>query len=354
MNFANCDTELLNTVPLARVVTAAIIDAHEDLGEWEQRFYHWGARGLKKLVRETLHKTKRCILTVNHNTHTATLPLDFDKMVGLYQISQGQKIPLYMNEAIADLHADVIECEETCEHCGQDKSICNDLTITEEIELVVVNQNTSPPTIAQKTIVKKLYPNGDYFLEITTPVWNMAENKVDYVTQKEFIENLALKPCGCPENTPENIDKIKSAAPEVWCMHFTQCDKQCRVPSQAGFRVYEDTGLIQFDGSERFDHVYLEYNGFMIKKNGTYHVPEVAFETLVKWTVASWAEGKRNLPLSERKWHWDKYTIERASMDKVRGKFSLFLIMQMIDEPPKFDTPTIRAHHHHHHYNHRH
>jgi len=334
MELVNCNTELKRTVPLTKVVGAAIIDLHENIGYLQQVATHHAARGLKKITRETLKTGLRKVtLTVNQNTRSATLPPDFDSEEGVYIINErGFKVPLRVNNKLVDYkNIEDIAPPELCPKCNQDTQICQDLTITEETTLVVVNGIT-----AQQTVVKKLYPDGSYYLETTIPVWDIDSEGIIYTTAKEFITALELKDCGCLVESPANIETIRCLCPDVWCNYFAPCDRNC-VVDYGGYRIFEETGLIYFDKPHSFEKVYLEYWGFMVKKNGQYHVPEIAFETLVEYTKHKWVQNKKNIPRWERLDQFNAYMRERGSMEKAMGRIGLSQIIQAIGLIPKFD-----------------
>lgn len=330
----DCKTELKRYVPLTKVVAASIIDLHEDIGRLQQIATHHAARILKKLTRETL-KTgiRKVTLAVNQNTKTATLPPDFDSEEGVYIINEvGYKIPLKLNNKIVDWKTiEDVPCEDRCPKCNQDTQICEDLTVTEETVLVTVNNIT-----AQQTVIKKLYPDGSYYLETRIPVWDIESAGIIYTTTKEFITALDLKDCGCIDETPANIAKIQCLCPDVWCTYFAPCDNTCIV-DYGGYKIFEESGLIYFDNPSGFEKAYIEYWGFMVKKNGQYQVPEVAFETVVEGTKWKWLQNKKNIPRWERMDQLDSFKRERANMEKVMGRISLSQIIQSIGLTPKFD-----------------
>lgn len=331
----DCKNDLKRYVPLSRVVAAAIIDLHEDIGRLQQFALHEAARGLRKLLRETLRTgVRRVVLAVNHNTRSATLPPDFDteSFVGIID-ARGFKVSLNVNNKIVDYqNIEDVSPPELCAKCNQDKQICEDLTVTEETTLVLVNGIT-----AQQTVIKKLYPDGGYYLETIIPVWDMTSSGIIYTTTKEFVTALDLKDCGCLVESAANIEKIKCLCPDVWGCYFASCDNSC-VVDYGGYKIFEDTGLIYFDKANQFEKVYLEYYGFMVKKNGQFQVPEVAFETLVNWIKFKWVENKRNVPAWERQWTFNQYRRERENMSKIIGRISLSQIIQAIGLVPKFDV----------------
>lgn len=330
----DCSTELKRTVPVMRVVKAAVTDLHEDIGRYQQLGLHWAVRGLKKLERESL-KTglKKVTILVNQNTRSATLPPDFESehFVGIIN-NNGKKVALRVNGKIPDVkNIEDIPCEDKCEKCQQDTSICNDLTITESVTLVIVGDS-----MQEQTVIKKLYPDGSYFLETRIPIWDVESQSVIFTVQKEFITQIDLKPCGCIDETPENIERIRNCCPDVYDCHFACCDDACD-DDYGGYKLIDESGLIYLDKAHLIRKVYLEYWGFLAKKNGQYQVPEVAFETLVNWVKFKKVENQRNISLSERQWTFDQYERERKNMRKVMGRVSLSQILYYALITPNFD-----------------
>jgi hypothetical protein len=320
--------------PLSKVVKAAIVDTYEDIGKTQELFSHWAARGLKKLNRETLKTgTQYVILKVNRNTNTATLPCDFEEETFVGRINEyGVKIPLKKNTGIINVLGLKDETVSSCDKCKQDKSICEDLKVTEEVELVTINNE-----VYEKTITKKLYPTGEYYLETKTPVLDVADNvTVTFFTQKEFIGKVDLKPCGCLEPTVNNASLLKLHNPNLYYRYYARCSAVCEA-RDGGYRIFEDTGLIQFDRGYNLDYVYMEYRGFMPRINGQYYVPSVAFETLVNYIKFKSVENKKSVSLPERNWVFGQYKRERDNMNKELGRVSLSSILHAVISIPKFD-----------------
>jgi hypothetical protein len=329
----NCPDVLKKLVPLSKVVAAAIIDVWEDIGKTQELFFHWAGRGLKKLQSENLKRGKRrVLLPVNQNFRTATLPPDFDSelFVG-YINNRGEKVSITLNGNITTPNSITeIPCEDTCPKCNQDKTICNDLTVTKSEEVVAVGDTT-----AVKTTIKKLYPNGDYFLETTIPYWDIQNSVIAYATTKEFVAHINLKECGCIDPTPENIETIKECCFDAYCCHFSpccDCDDNC-----GGYAIFEEQGLIQLDHNFRHKNLYLEYIGFIPKLNGQLAVPAVAFETLVEYTKAMSVDGKKSVSNPDKVYRWERFSIERKAMVKVMGRVSLDVIIRAVSLTPKFD-----------------
>lgn len=320
-------------IPLSRVVNAALIDSYEDVGKSREIYSHWTARGVRKLQKEALRLgIKRVLLTVNHNTKTATLPPDCDDVQFVGYIENGVKVPLTIgNNLINDASIEDIPCEDACPKCNEDKGICNDLTVSEEEEIVIVNSGNYT-----KTTIKKLYPNGDYYLETTIPYYNTVTVAVEYVTTKEFIVALDLKSCGCPERTEENIEKIRCCNSDVYDCYYSGCSTACD-SSIGGYKIFPESGLIQLDYRFKKEKVYIEYVGFMPKVNGQYAIPEVAFETLVAWVKWKSVENRRNILPYERDFIFKNYRRERCNMEKMMGRISLSSIINAINQTPKFD-----------------
>lgn len=323
------------TVPIYRVVAAAMVDMYGDISQagLQQTLMFNAARGFRKLNNEVLKNGRRNVtLHVNRNTFTATLPLDFyeESFVGVID-NYGQKVPIRLRTDLADTdNIDDIPCEDKCPKCSQNTNICKELKVSEQTVIVVINNQTY-----EQTITKKLYPNGDYYIETVIPLLDIASNTVIYTTQKEFVAAISLKDCGCIEDTESNLDIIKCNAYDVYCSYYAPC---CGVSLDSSYQILHETGLIKFNTNFQFSKVYLEYQGFLPKKNGIYQVPEICFEALVNWIKFKAVENKPNVPLSIRQWHWERYRIERNNMEKLIGRMSLQQIVQTIGLIPKFDV----------------
>lgn len=324
-------------VPLIRCVNAAIIDQYEDIGKTQERYLHWAAREIKELNRQVLRTGKRyAIITVNRNTNTATLPLDLDELIFVGLLDENnEKIPLRMKDELGNSKVEEIECVDKCPKCQQDKAICNDLTVTESTTLVTINDS-----IYEQTVIKKLYPNGDYYLETRIPLWDIEAGVVVYTTNKEFITNISLKPCGCIDITDENLEKVKCCCPEAYACYYAGCNNSC-MDQYGGYRHFEQTGFLQFDNIGTFTKAYIEYWGFLPKKNGQYHIPEVAFETVVEKIKFMAIDGKKNIPNIEKRWRLDRYKEVKANMKKIIGRINLSQIIESIGLIPKFDLNEI-------------
>ena len=320
-------------VPLTKVVNAALMSNRADVGKEKEAYFHFAGRAGKKLQTESFHIGKqRALLTVNHSTKTATLPIAFDEESFVGYIENGQRVSLRRNtNLINEATTEEIECEDSCPKCQQDKGICNDLETTETEEVVIVNS-----TSATKTVIKKLYPNGDYFLETTTPYYNTVTETVEYATTKEFIVALSLKSCGCLDTSEENLDKVKSCCPDVYNCYFSSYCGACDT-DLGGYRVLPESGLIQLD--YRFDkkQLYIEFNTTLPRIRGEYVVPAYSFETMVKLVSFMAVEGNKSVPLQEREWRFNHYRIERGNMEKVMGRISLANIIKIVNSVPKFD-----------------
>lgn len=320
-------------VTLSSAVKAAIIDKFEDQGKSEARYSHFACRELKMLYFQLLPKIKnKVLLTVNANTHTATLPLGYDEATFVGGINERWEIvPFKLNNRLADSkNITDIPCEDKCPKCAQDTGICNDLVVTEDTEIVVIND-----TPYNKTIIKKLYPNGDYYLETSTPTLDISDDTIDYVTKKEFIAAFDLKPCGCLDTTPANIITLQSCCPDIYCNYYASCNNSCYVGT--GYKIFEESGLIQFDPSFPYEKVYLEYNGYIQKIKGQYYIPSVAFETVVEGIKRRAIKDKPNVTQWQILNQNNYYKEAKGNLQKILGRFSLSYIVQAISQIPKFD-----------------
>lgn len=322
-----------NMVPLVKVVKAAIVDMYEDMGKTQQLYSHWAARGLSKLQNEGAFNCgrRRALLKVNRNTLTSTLPLDCGGVLFAGYINEdGLKAPVRMKSDLVWAENIQMPEETKCKKCNQNKSICDNLSITQQTNIISINGS-----LYEETVTKKLYPNGDYYIETETPTLNLETNSVEIEEHKRFVSNIDLKECGCPDDSPENLSVISRYIPEVYATCYNH--PICHAPKYNGsIDILEDMGVIVVSPDYPFPYLYIEYRAFMPKVNGQYVVPLVAFETLVNWTKFKSIENKRGVSVTEKQWTFQNYTRERNNMEKVNGKVYLSQIVQAFGLTPKF------------------
>lgn len=327
-----CIEQNKKQVPLLKVVRASIIDKYGNISELQQLHSFWAARGLKKLQTEVLKVGKtKVLLRVNRSTMTAALPLDFGEDLFVGYIDGGRKISMSISDRLVDSgNIQQIDYEDKCSSCGQDKNICEDLAITEDVQLVVINDST----YENKTI-KKLYPNGDYYLEKSIWFKNVETGDAELApVEKKFITKFALKPCGCLDQTDENIEKVRTNCYDFYCCNYS---KSCDQSSSYKYSIFEDTGLIGVEYNYPYDFIYLEYLGFMTKRNGQYMVPEVAFECLVEWTKWKSIKDKNGAERWRIRDTWDDYVREYKMMVKILTRTSISSIISRLRSIPKLN-----------------
>lgn len=331
----NCPDTLKKLVPLSKVVNGAILDMWGDAGKDQQLAFYFAASEFKDMQRQTLKNgIRHALITVNQNTRTASLPPDFDEETFVGYIRHGKKIPIPLRtNLINERSITTIECEDTCKKCGQDADICNDLTVTVSTEIVVLNSSQT----ATKTTIKKLYPDGSYYLETTVPYNVAPENDViAYATTKEFIAAIDLLDCGCINPTVENIETIRDCCYDCYCAHYMGCSSVCDNDS-GGYKIFIETGQIQFDYKFRHTQVYLEYRGFIPKLNGQLAVPAVAETALREATKFRMIEGKKNVSNPDKLFRLNMKNIARRAMIKTMARLSIDDIVYAVSLTPKFD-----------------
>lgn len=330
-------TELRNMVPMSKVVKASIIDVYGDLGRTQERFSHWAARGLRKLTRETLRIGKRrVLLPISRNTLSATLPPDCDGVtfVGIID-DEGKKIPLVQKSNLV-YTAGVEEVEpDACDVCSQDKNICEQVYNSEEINLIEIDGE-----VYEEVVNKKMYPNGDYFEEKTTPVKDLETGLITSIPSSQFVTNFDIKECGCLDDSSDNLCKIREHCPDIYTSYYVSVDCSCAPLDFGGCSILEDEGLIIVEPQYPYDNIYVEYIGFIPKANGQYLVPQVAFEALVNFIKFKSVENKKGIPIGERDWYFRNYVRERDNMEKILYRVSLSQIIYAAGLTPKLSIYT--------------
>lgn len=325
----------LAMIPLRKAVGAAMKDMYADVGRSEHSFYHWAARGLRKLAIESLKfSPRRVLIEVNKNTMTATLPIDFEEALFVGYIDCNVRIPIYVNpDLIEPSIIEELKCEETCKRCGQ-------LPICEKFNVVKnVITHTYFETDYDEIIETKIYEDGSYWEVRTIPYVDYSlggEELVKYREEKKFIAAIDLTPCKCVDNTPKNEETIKTCCPDIYGCYFT-ARQACCTSSNAKYNIIEDAGLIKLDGNFQKDKLYLEYKGFIPKLKGEYLIPAVAFEPVVSWTKWMSIDGKLNVSNTDKSWRENRFIKDASNMRRVLGRVKLGSIINSASSLPIFD-----------------
>lgn len=322
---------LNNTIPLSKIVKAAAIDLGEDFTKVEATFNHHAVRGFKKLSNELLRLgITRIILPIHPSFKTVTLPLDFktESFVGVID-NNGHK-HAFENTPTITTEVEEEKCVDKCEKCHQAVDICEKLEVVEQSTSVIINEQT------YENITYRYLEAGTYYVIKKIWIYNTKLGEAEKITTKEFITEFDMLECGCIAPSQENINKIHEHCFECYSSCYTPC---CYgdVNGLGGYKIYEEKGIIQFDRKIQYDKIYLEYNGCLPKKNGVFHVPEVAEETLIYYVKFKSNEHKKSISETEKQRMWRGYVIEKNNLSVILGRFSLSSFRQIMYKGPKFN-----------------
>jgi hypothetical protein len=156
----------------------------------------------KELYWKTLRVTRTKRVCVDHATHTVRIPTDCLKVieVRIFDVCDNMQELTYnprrQPKALAAKGCGCKKCDCTSSVCESMGTVAH---LSEDIEFSGV--------IYQKLTKSKVCPNGDLVMEITEPFAKKDENggvQVVFRTYQNRVGSLAVKPCGCVENTVEN------------------------------------------------------------------------------------------------------------------------------------------------------
>lgn len=322
---------LNNTIPLSKIVKAATIDLGEDFTKVEATFNHHAVRGFKKLSNELLRLgIKKIILPIHQSLKTVTLPLDFksESFVGIID-SNGYK-HAFENTPTITTEVEEEQCVDKCEKCHQALDICEKLEVTEERYNVEINNQT------YENITYRYLEAGTYYVIKKLWIFNTVLQQAEKITTKEFITDFDMLECGCIAPSQENINKIQEHCFDCYSSCYTPC---CYgdINGLGGYKIYEEKGIIQFDRRIQYDKIYLEYTGCLPKKNGVFHVPEVAEETLIAFVKHQSQQHKNAVSLGEKDRLWKRYITEKNNLSVIIGRISLSSFRQIMYKGPKFN-----------------
>lgn len=323
------ENKSFETVELSTIVKYAALDLGEDYTKVKSTFASFAIRGLKEISKQHLRLgVKRIILPIHKNFSTVTLPLDckFVTYVGTLN-NKDQKVPfIYDGKIVHKVHEEV--CIEKCSECSQDKDICEHLEVTKETSVVTINSINYT-----KTVINRM-DGGIYYEETTTPVLNLTNNTVEYLTTSKIIDTLDVLNCGCISNTEANINKIKEHC--YSCYETCYCNDTCN-KEVYHYNIFYDTRVIKIDRNVIYDKVYIEYQSDLPKENGDFLIPEIATETLVAFIKYKANEHKKSISLQERKDMKMEYLIAKKNMVKIMARLGLNDIVYALKQNPRID-----------------
>lgn len=323
----------LNTIPLSKIVKAAAIDLGEDFTKVEATFNHHAVRGFKKLTREILRlPVERVILPIHRSLKTATLPLNFKRVVFVGGIDEcGHMYPFEINSKITPHNVAEVSCVDKCKECNQALDICEKLEVTEEKKTVIINGQS------YENITYKYLEGGSYYLVKKIWVFNSVTSTVEEITTKDFVTEFDMLKCGCIAPTTENIHKIETHCNECYCC----CYAPCSIGDAHGatsYRIFEEQDMIQLDRKTPFEKVYIEFETSLFKKDGVFYVLEDAEETLTYYVVFKHIEHDKSVSETAKDRIWKSYVREKNILQIVLGRISLSSFRQIMYKTPQFNV----------------
>lgn len=144
---------------------------------------------------------------------------------------------------------------------------------------------------------------------------------VELITKTINICNLAVKPCGCPLDTPENISTCSTCFgcyPGCW-NGCSLNESEFPTPSNdyGEYRIIKELGLIQLAPSTfPYKKLYLEYYSDGLAVNGVYHIPAVAAPALRSYVYWQSIFRKRGIQKYEKEMAWEQFVGDRSRAKK--------------------------------------
>ena len=172
-------------------------------------------------------------------------------MVRLFTVSEqdscGNIVPLFYNNQL-NIIQKPLKSTCGCEFCDCQNPLCGntELGVTKTTRLLFTINNVD----YYEVTYLKLCSNGDIieYKEIPTKKYNtfsgdggdynsdynndyliahppFADYSIETVIEQKILCNVELKPCGCPKDIPENVNKINNC-----CGHLFEWRKRCEMP----------------------------------------------------------------------------------------------------------------------------
>lgn len=326
-----------NTIPLSVVTKAAALDTYEDYTKVEALFAHWAVRGLGELETQIFRSaSQRGTFPVHHSFKTVAIPLGLKRLTFCGYVDEfGYKYPLELKGEIIGQVKQHLETDR-CNKCNQDLDICEKLEVTETKSVIDLADSTGTNSYTNTVTT---YSEGDNLVIINKQyVLNVDKNLVEVVTTKDlvFLEKLD---CGCIAPTVENINTIKNNCFSCYSTCYGDC-RECN-DDYGGYRMLEE--VIQLDKNFPFDYVYLEFESAIPKKNGVYHVPEIAKEALIAYVKHKSTWNKRSVDLNVRVRDKQEYIEKKKNLSRILGRMKLSVIKESVYKMGKINIEQIHG-----------
>lgn len=238
---------------------------------------------LKEVFQElnlnVIRQTDRMILPVNKKLKYIDVPdgyLDFSSISA--PDHRGQFRPMVINKNIPVDFVD-IGASPTCGcDCGCDCQYCSNITNYEVISSIVMAPVPGGAIQAfTATQRKKMYKDGRYVRETTTPVQRFVNNTLqatELETTTEFLCNLEVKECGCLADTPQNTELIFKFCDSCDVAFDCGCPVVVELPNQNYYNINQIGNRIQLPPNFTHDHVLLRY--YADRKTRDLRIPYMA------------------------------------------------------------------------------
>lgn len=257
---------------------------------------------------------------INKDTNSLPIPNDclLLEAVG-YENEKGVVVPMWYNDKIPLdlLFSNTKNC--SCNTCGGEHEYCGVIgKISEESEEVIIQGISYTKTIKTTTLI-----DGTVIVtsDIPTLVNNEGVLSVEIVHTQEQLCKIDLLPCGCVDNTPDNIDNIKKLS--CYCENIdTNCGTYNRyIPKDRGYRLDMNQEQVILDRTYPYDYVVLRYVT-NINSVKDFRIPLLAMEAMIYGIMYYAKSFDLRVPLNERGLGGNAYMMYYAEKKKLSKRIN--------------------------------
>lgn len=219
----------------------------------ELQFMIRGSQVWKEIQHDILKLTIQQWVSVNKSTpvYYIDLPKCCDKFINVGKIDGCKKHVVFNSwDGLPTLPMPICATECTC---GDGIKECIE-QYEETVENITISAGTFP-----KTTKKRIYENGEVYIETSTPTDKVTKsgtnNGYDYIVDKTYLCKLDINPCGCVSVSQQNLEVVTQCCAEDTISRCTSiCNKYFKQPTDKGL-TYNESGYMKFD--MRLKRVYL-------------------------------------------------------------------------------------------------
>ncbi len=276
-----------------------------DVGRREYLRYKSIAKGVyRELNLLKLREAVRVFISIDKATNSIRIPENCISISSISVVDSCNKlVPLSYTDSITD--QDIISINDDkkcgCKVCDCQNKDCGSMykyeTMTELVSMKLPNGSFDT---FEKTLIKRINPDGSVVQEINEPELTFDDNGVhvstDMVKRIEVICKVDVKDCGCIIDSEENKKKLgETCCAQLFSVESGCCAKNCGCETlDYSYSMNEEQNRMYFDTRFAYDKVLLRY--YANQTSAEIEIPIIAKDAVMygtEYKAAMWDKNSK-------------------------------------------------------------